>query len=246
MYETHFGLRARPFVETVDPAAFVASWRAARRRSAAGATGSNTAAGPGPGVRSAGIGQDPARPRPGPRDRPAVRPPGFSRPAGARPARLPGRRAGPAGGEGLGSGRRPPPLRQGRASPASTARHVATPCSVVDEAHLIDDPSTFEGSLLPARTSPPTARPTWPSCSSGAPRSCSRCPPPLARPLWTASLPARDPVDRGGDGRLPRRPDSSAAGGPGGPLRARDHPRPSTSPPTACPAGLIAWRTWPS
>lgn len=144
MYELHFGLRTRPFVETVDPAAYVAlaGHEAALRRLRFGlehGRGPVLAFGP------SGSGKTLlARRLAGLVGGRAVHLAFPAMPAAELMAYLADELAAPpASGPGLAGS-----VRRLRAAISGAARRKERLLLVVDEAHLIDDPATFEALRL--------------------------------------------------------------------------------------------------
>ena len=144
MYEAHFGLSGHPFGVTVSPSAYLAL---PSREGGAPARPLRAGARPGAGVavRAAGVGQDLAGAR-------LARDLGRSSAHLAFPA-LPASELVPLLAEEAGAG--PGRIRRWRGRCAGSAsswrrppRAARRPLLIVDEAHLIDDPATFEALRL--------------------------------------------------------------------------------------------------
>lgn len=146
MYEAHFGLRARPFGETVDPGAYIAvpSREAALRRLRYGleyGRGPVLAYGP-PGAGKTLLARKLATELGGPMIHLAF----SAMPAADLLAHLADELALSglvSGGSGIASS-----VRRIRAALRASSARGLTPVVIVDEAHLIDDPATYEALRL--------------------------------------------------------------------------------------------------
>ena len=246
LYEAHFGLTRRPFGETVDPSAYVAL----PSRDAVAATA-------------------PLRARARPGARPAVRAP---RARARRSWR--GSLARDLGGPSVhltfpampaaellalladgARGRDRRPIRRWAARSVGLRRHLAAsaargerPLLIVDEAHLIDDPSTFEALRLLLNFASHGRPDLSLLLVGGAPDSCSSSSPPwsTASPPAACSGPSREsdrpPTSSAGSRRPAPPPPCSRRRARGPPPRRRRPPPPPQPPGRPRPADRLRRR----